>query len=185
MGECETGRGAAGGIGVPAREFRGDAQNLSAADFAARHGSAFLLFSATKLDKPQGSTSTRVELAGFDDAASEDTAGLSLLVYPVVRSGRSVGHLVAVGRTSNNDIVIPDLSVSRFHAFIKPVGEGRFHIQDAKSTNGSTVNGISVPAQGQGPSVELKSGDNLQLGQVQLTFLDVQALWEFLRAHEF
>jgi hypothetical protein len=47
------------------------------------------------------------------------------------------------------------------------------------------VNGASVPAQGQGPSVELGSGDNLRLGQVQLTFLEAQALWEFLRAHEF
>jgi hypothetical protein len=185
MGECGTGRGAAGGIGVPVREFGRDAQDLSAVDFEARHGSAFLLLSATKLDKPEGPASTRVELAGFDDAASENTAGLSLLVYPVMRSGRSVGHLVAVGRTSNNDVVIPDLSVSRFHAFIKPIGEGRFHIQDAKSTNGSTVNGASVPAQGQGPSVELESGDNLCLGQVQLTFLHAQALWEFLRAHEF
>ncbi|HEY5656426.1 MAG TPA: FHA domain-containing protein [Myxococcota bacterium] len=185
MAECGAGKDAAAGAGQVARELGEDARTLSARDFEARHGSGFLLLSTAALDRPEGPAATRVELDDFEAAASEDTAGISLRIYPVVRSERSVGHLVTVGRTSNNDIVIPDLSVSRFHAFLKPVGAGRFHIQDAKSTNGSTVNGVSVPAQGNGAPLELTSGDDLRFGQVQLTFLDAHALWEFLRAHEF
>jgi pSer/pThr/pTyr-binding forkhead associated (FHA) protein len=67
---------------------------------------------------------------------------------------------------------------------MKPVAEGRFQIQDANSTNGTTVNGTSVPAQGHGLAVDLKSGDNVRLGQVELTFLSGPALRDFVLARE-
>jgi pSer/pThr/pTyr-binding forkhead associated (FHA) protein len=172
------------GTGVPLGDFSTDAQTLSAADFEERHGSAFLVVTATDLDQPSGPAMTQVALDGFDEPGSERTADVSLLAYPVLRTERSVGHLITVGRTSNNDVVIPDLSVSRFHAFVKPSGDGRFQIQDARSTNGTTVNGNSVPSQGNGPAVDLKSGDNLRLGQVELTFLGAEALRNFVLAHE-
>lgn len=166
------------------QEFREDARQLSPADFEDRHGNAFLLLTAAELREPKGPGMTEVNLAGVDEPASERTASLELLVYPIRRTERSVGHLVTVGRTSNNDIAIPDLSISRFHAFVKPVGDGGFQLQDANSTNGTTVNGSSVPAQGNGPAVDLKSGDNVRLGQVDLTFLSAQALREFVLARE-
>lgn len=172
------------GSGVPIKGLRADAWNLSPADFEKRHGSAFLLLTAAELRHPEGPAATDVKVLGLDEPAAERTATVSLLAYPVLRTQRSVGHLVTAGRTSNNDVVIPDLSVSRFHAFLKPLGEGRFQIQDAKSTNGTIVNGASVPAQGHGAPVDLESGDNVRLGQVELTFLSAQALWEFLRARE-
>jgi hypothetical protein len=172
------------GSGVPIKELRADARELSAADFEDRHGSAFLLLTAADLSVPNGPATTEVKLLFDDEPPAEKTASLSLLAYPVRRSGRSVGHLMTVGRTSNNDVVVPDLSISRFHAFLKPDDAGGFRIQDAGSTNGTTVNGASVPAQGAGPPVDLKSGDNLRLGQVDLTFLDVDALRKFVLAHE-
>ena len=184
MSESESRTGKSRGSGLLLKDFSSDARNLSPADFEERYGSAFLLLTAAELREPAGPAMTEVALVGFDEAGSERTADLALLAYPVVRSERSVGHLVTVGRTSNNDVVIPDLSVSRFHAFMKPVGDGRFQIQDANSTNGTTVNGASVPAQGHGPAVELKSGDNVRLGQVELSFLSAEALREFVLAHD-
>ncbi len=170
--------------GLMLESFRADARDLSPADFEERHGSAFLLLTAAELREPTGPAKTEVALDGVDERGSEPTACLSLLVYPLLRSGRSVGHLITVGRTSNNDVVIPDVSVSRFHAFVKPPGDGHFQIQDANSMNGTTVNGTSVPAQGHGPAVDLKSGDNVRLGHVELTFLSAEALREFVLAHE-
>jgi hypothetical protein len=169
--------------GAPLESFHTDARDLSAEDFAERHASAFLLLTAAELHEPTGPALTEVNLAGISEPTNECTAGLSLLAYPMRRSERSVGHLLTIGRTSNNDVVIPDLSISRFHAFVKP-GDGWFQIQDANSTNGTTVNGASVPAQGHGPAVDLKSGDNVRLGQVELTFLSAQALRDFVRAHD-
>jgi hypothetical protein len=172
------------GTGVPLKALGKDARVLSAEEFEERHGSAFLLLTAAELRCSNGPASTEIRVVGLDEAAAEDTASLSLLVYPVRRTERSVGHLIAVGRTSNNDVVIPDVSVSRFHAFIKESADGRFQIQDAKSTNGTTVNRASVPAQGQGLAMELKSGDNVRFGQVELTFLGVDGLRNFVLASE-
>ncbi len=161
-----------------------DARELSADDFLERHGNAFLLLSATELNEPGGPASTQLKILLDAESPAERTATLSLLVYPVRRSERSVGHLLTLGRTANNDVVVSDRSVSRFHAFIKPGEDGRLRIQDAESTNGTRVNGNSVPSQGQGPPTPLAPGDDVRLGHVELTFLDGLALREFVLAHE-
>ena len=79
---------------------------------------------------------------------------------------------------------MPDVSISRFHAFVKEGGNGGWVMQDAGSTNGTTVNGQSVARQGHGPAAELSSGDDVRLGQLDLTFLDVEALLSFARQLE-
>ena len=85
---------------------------------------------------------------------------------------------MTVGRTSNNDIVVSDVSVSRFHAFMKQE-DGVYSVQDMASTNGTTVNGANAPARGAGPPSPVKPGDTICFGQVQLTFTDARALREF------
>jgi len=171
------------GSGLILDTFRGDARNLSPSDFEERHGAGFLLLTAAPSQAPPGPAMTEVRLDD-DEPGSECTANISLLAFPLVRNQRSAGHLITLGRTSNNDVVIPDLSVSRFHAFLKPGSNGGFLLQDASSTNGTTVNSNSVPAQGQGAPMELKSGDSLRLGQVEFSFLSAPALQEFVRAHD-
>ena len=172
------------GSGIPLDRFRDDAHTLSEAVFEDRHGTAFLVLQAAMLNAPPGPATTEVKLGLDGEAGGSQTVSLKQLVFPVRRSGRSVGHLLTVGRTSNNDVAIRDVSVSRFHAYLKPDDEGRLCIQDAKSTNGTSVNGSSVPPQGAGPPVLLKSGDNLRLGQVELTYIDAPAFQEFVRAYE-
>lgn len=169
------------GSGIPIGVLRADARALSAADFEDRHGNAFLMLTAAELNRPAGPSMTVVHL---EDEIAEHTAGLSLLAYPIRRTARSVGHLVTLGRTANNDVVVPDISISRFHAFAKEVKGGGIAIQDAGSTNGSMVNSNSVPSQGHGPPVQLKSGDSVRLGQVEFSYLDVDSLLDFLLAHE-
>jgi len=171
------------GSGLPLRSFSEDARALPASEFEDRHGSGFLLLSTAGLQVPAGPAMTEVRLDDGDAQGGERTASVAVLAYALRRSERSVGHLVTIGRTANNDVVIPDLSVSRFHAFVKPGADGSLQIQDANSTNGSTVNGRSIPAQGQGTAVSLKAGDTVRLGQVELTFVDGPALQQFVRAH--
>lgn len=171
------------GSGVPISALRADARELSPEDFEDSHGNAFLMLTAAELHRPAGPSMTVVNLES-DDETSDYTAGLSLLAYPIHRTERSVGHLITLGRTANNDVVIPDISVSRFHAFAKEVEGGGLAIQDAGSTNGTLVNSDSVPSQGHGPPMELKSGDSVRLGQVEFSYLDAHSLLDFLRAHE-
>lgn len=167
------------GTGVAICTLRDDARNLSRDEFEDRHGSAFMLLSTAELSPVPGPSSTDVCLDIDGGKPAESTVSLSLIVFPVRSNGRSAGHLITVGRGSENDVVIPDVSISRFHAFAKQGANGEWLIQDAGSTNGTTVGGRSAPQQGHGSPVEMKAGDNLRIGQVELTFLDAPALISF------
>ncbi len=54
------------------------------------------------------------------------------------------GERIAIGRDPDNDVVLPDRSVSRHHAELSPE-LGRWRIRDLGSTNGVQINGSPVP----------------------------------------
>ncbi|WP_329522033.1 FHA domain-containing protein [Spirillospora sp. NBC_01491] len=49
-----------------------------------------------------------------------------------------------IGRAPGNDVVLPDLVVSRYHAELRTLGPGRREIVDLGSHNGTYVNGVRV-----------------------------------------
>ncbi|MCS6912373.1 MAG: FHA domain-containing protein [Myxococcales bacterium] len=71
---------------------------------------------------------------------------------------------VVIGRTDENDVVINHRSISRHHAKIVREG-GRYHIIDLQSSNGVRVNGEEYG------KVELRKGDQIDLGHVRLVFV--------------
>jgi hypothetical protein len=166
------------GTALTIEGLHGDAQ-LGPEEFEARYGNGFLLVTAAGLESPKGTT-TQLLLDGVDEDPGAHTAGLAVVVYPLRQRDILGGHLVTIGRERTHDIVIPDPSVSRFHAFAKQGEDGAFLLQDAGSTNGTSVNGASVPARGAGPPTRLKPGDTVRLGQLESTFSDARALREFV-----
>lgn len=68
-------------------------------------------------------------------------------------------HLIRIGRNPENDIVIPDTTVSGNHAIINKQGK-EFVIQDLGSTNGVVVNQKKIKKK------TLKTGDKVKLGGV-------------------
>jgi len=68
-------------------------------------------------------------------------------------------HLIRIGRNKDNDIVIPDTTVSGNHAIINKQGK-EFTIQDLGSTNGVIVNKKKVKKQA------LKTGSQIKLGGI-------------------
>jgi hypothetical protein len=178
MGSSNEGSEKSGGYGsaVPVEAFFDDAQSLSTSEFESKHGSGFLLITATKVSSPKDTYSTELQLLTDDDDASAHTGSVSTLVLPL----RSPVHIVTLGRASNSDVVIPDPSVSRMHALMKQRDDGVFLMLDAGSSNGTTVNGVSVLARGQGPPTQVKPGDNVRLGRVECTFIDASALRDFV-----
>ena len=50
--------------------------------------------------------------------------------------------VVKIGRQLNNDIIVEDKRVSRYHAQIKFQSDGQFALFDLGSTNGITINGM-------------------------------------------
>ncbi len=76
--------------------------------------------------------------------------------------------VTTIGRRSDQDIVLPDPSVSRTHARIEIAPDGAM-IVDLGSTNGTLVNGRAV----RGARAALRPGDRIQLGTVVLEYLTV------------
>jgi len=72
-------------------------------------------------------------------------------------------HSWTIGRSSHNDVVIPDASLSRHHARIT-LQDGTPYLEDLGSLNGTSINGgrITVPH-------PLQEDDDIQLGQVSMS----------------
>ncbi len=88
-------------------------------------------------------------------------------VYPLAKKpGASFADMITVGRTPNNDIVLRDVTVSRFHAYFRQRGE-RWIIADAGSKNGSELEGVPLEAR---KERELATGVAVRIGDFELTF---------------
>jgi|GEM_PF-685425 len=97
------------------------------------------------------------------------------LCYPIVRREESPYRMVSIGRTPNNDIVIADASVSKFHAYFRT--ETDLRVWDGGSTNGSTINDRKVPTRDHGePPLQMNVGDVLRVGSVPLTLMDAKSI---------
>lgn len=83
---------------------------------------------------------------------------------------------ITIGRTANNDIVLDDSSVSRFHAWIELQNE-EWVLVDAGSRNGSTVSGKKIVAKAPAP---LSNGLVLRIGALQLTYYTAQGFLDML-----
>jgi DNA-binding SARP family transcriptional activator len=92
---------------------------------------------------------------GLADATLRDTDGsLHQLASAATR----------IGRSSDNDIVLSDATVSRHHAVIGDTGNG-FVIVDLRSANGVYVSGRRIRS-----SVGLVDGDKIRVGDHQFIF---------------
>jgi len=76
-------------------------------------------------------------------------------------------HETKIGRRDDNDIVLSNVSVSRYHARIVDEG-GQFHVIDVGSANGVIVNGKRVAERGM-----LKLGDEIAVGKFVLRFCEL------------
>ncbi|MEV6098624.1 FHA domain-containing protein [Nocardia sp. NPDC051981] len=59
-------------------------------------------------------------------------------------SVRIVSGTLRIGRAADNDIVVPDLMVSRHHAELQVIAEGKYRVVDLDSHNGTYVNGHRI-----------------------------------------
>jgi pSer/pThr/pTyr-binding forkhead associated (FHA) protein len=73
------------------------------------------------------------------------------------------GTRTRIGRAAENDVVLPDPGVSRFHAEIERLPEG-YVLRDLGSTNGTLVGGRRVRER------LLEEGDILRCGDVEMGF---------------
>jgi pSer/pThr/pTyr-binding forkhead associated (FHA) protein len=95
----------------------------------------------------------------------EDTAALA--VFPIVKKpGASFPDRVTIGRTANNDIVLSEHSISRFHAYVRQDGS-HWLFADAGSKNGCDLQGERLAPRKEKP---LMSRAVVRVGDIELTF---------------
>lgn len=105
--------------------------------------------------------------------------GTDPIVFPVRKTRENAfPRGVTLGRTRNNDVVLEDTSVSRFHAWIAQEQDGRWQLTDAGSRNGTQLEGASLSPK---RATALHDGARLLVGSVKLTFLLPEGLLEVLR----
>jgi S1-C subfamily serine protease len=79
------------------------------------------------------------------------------------RTVRVGGERVVIGRDLTCDVVLEDEKVSRRHASLRLLSDGRVFVEDLGSTNGTLVNGWRI-----GGPVILGPGDRVRLGDTLL-----------------
>jgi pSer/pThr/pTyr-binding forkhead associated (FHA) protein len=115
---------------------------------------------------------------GFDSKATVPAAPRSqtllgqpdrlvMLVGPTpgVEYALSTGPRHVIGRGEECDISVNHPSVSRVHAEVQALGDGRYEIVDRESANGIRVNGVELPRG------LLDARDNIELGDVIFKFI--------------
>jgi pSer/pThr/pTyr-binding forkhead associated (FHA) protein len=98
-------------------------------------------------------------------------------VFALAKSRYSPQGPITIGRTSENDVVIPEYSVSRKHCFIAVVNGG-YRITDWGSANGTLVNEKEI---GKMAPFPLQGREILTLGRLMVLFLLPQQFVEHVR----
>jgi pSer/pThr/pTyr-binding forkhead associated (FHA) protein len=149
------------------------------ADFVRMHDHAFLV-GRVALRRPPRPEQTRA-IAAYDpttgDGRAEPTDDAAPLVLAVRKTNDTFPSMITVGRTENNDIAIPDVSVSRFHAFFHHHGK-ELELADAGSRNGTFVGAQQLPSKGAAMRVSL--GDTVRFGHLSFQLLDSARCWDEL-----
>jgi FHA domain len=171
--------------------FASDARKQDRDAFKTKHGDAFLVRKGAlelgrRPPRPQRTIMIQERVLPPPPGTSAPRLpgprpSKSLVVVPVKRTGRSpYPSMITVGRTRNNDVVLPDVVVSKFHAFFREEG-GKYFLQDAESRNGTLIDGRPVPPKSAGKAIAAPSGALITFGLLEFWFLDAAGLVDLVR----
>lgn len=149
--------------------YAADALACELSAFKRQHGDAFFVWSG-KSD-PNSAAMLRTVVAGGGKGGAGGAMS-DYLVLPVSKPSPGQEARWTVGRAKENDVVVPDASVSAFHAVLRVRPNGHVHVEDGGSRNGTFVGATRAPPPGQGDPPRLVSGGVLKVGHVELVFAD-------------
>lgn len=100
-------------------------------------------------------------------------------ILPVVKAaGNPFGEMVTVGRAPNNDLVLNDKRVSKYHGYFQRC-PGGWLFCDSNSTNGTAVDGSRVSPE---EPIRLSSGSKLLFGDtIPTAFLEPAGAYELVQ----
>lgn len=115
------------------------------------------------------------------DDQSADVRLASLLVGRVFllrKNGTQAPGQIRVGRIAENDVAIPEFSISKHHCLLRPA-PNRTTIEDLGSTNGSLVNGTKlIPRQ----QYAVEDGSEIVLGRFVFLFFTARGFVDYVKS---
>jgi hypothetical protein len=164
-----------------AEEFRNLARTHNRAKFIELCGYPFLM-GMRELSRPHQPGRTVLVSQQERDALAgrvrRGTGDNTLIVLPVRKVQEAFPSMITVGRTANNDVVVEDVQVSKFHAFFRINGD-KIELADAGSRNGTFIGKAKLEAKGAAKAVRF--GESVSFGRVEFTLLDAGSCWDRLR----
>ncbi len=110
------------------------------------------------------------------ERATERSEELVILPLRKAEKNPFLDH-VSVGRAPNCDVVIRAPSVSKLHGHFRELGKDSALYTDAKSANGTRIDGVPVPA---GAAVAVKEFSHVTFGRVRFQLLSAASLYDWL-----
>jgi len=98
-------------------------------------------------------------------------------VFSVVKGRNSAPGPVSIGRTSDNDLAIPEYTLSTHQCLLAQV-DGECRLTDMGATNGTLVDGVRLMPR---KPCQLKGGETLRMGRLTLLFHLPRGFAEYLR----
>lgn len=171
------------------------ALSLGRSEFVAAHPFPFLVgLPAPPRPAPKHTTAI-LPIDDWADPTSTRDAILRLPATPPAAEGPVVAavrkirsefpSMITVGRTANNDIVLADPSVSRFHAYFQvkveradqPERTEQIDLKDAGSRNGTWAGDRPV----HGTPTPVTFGETVRFGDVRLQLVTADECWTWVR----
>lgn len=162
-------------MAVYVAEYRQELTEIGAERFARIHHRPVLVVTGF------GGTLSAPAATGTLVTSGSDMMMLGTLigrVFPLVKGKYSTPGPVVVGRTSDNDVVINEYSISKRHCSLAVVGAD-VRLTDWGSTNGTSVNGVRLTPQ---KAYALSGGEAIGMGRFALSFHHPAGFIAFLRS---
>jgi hypothetical protein len=158
-----------------ASTVRAWANAMPRGQFLARVKGLYLIITLPATNGDQLAFDTRS--ASRDRLMRAAAAARSRAVFAVEKSERSpYSTHISLGRARNCDVVLRDSTVSKLHAQLYE-SNGRWHVVDRGSANGTSLNGTPL---GRDQPLPIAAGDRIKFGTLQCLVADARIL-----LHEF
>jgi hypothetical protein len=158
-------------------DFVQELKRVGEVAFRKRHPAPVLIVTgrATRGKRAQTDEVTRVVSL---EGSGKHRASLALVhrVFPLTKAASAPAGPVTVGRTSENDVSIPEYSISKRHCAFE-MKDGMMTVADCGSTNGTLLNGARLDA---GKAVPLCGGEQITMGRFTFVYETPAGFLEFV-----
>jgi hypothetical protein len=146
--------------------------------FRRRHPAPVLIVTGRAAELVAGPEGSSREITLLSKPAAGHAQALALMhrVFPILKAPFSPRGPVLVGRTSDNDVAIPEYSISKRHCFFE-FQPGEISLFDCGSTNGTLLNGRRLEPK---KATRLNGGEIITLGRYAFMFQSAPGFLEYV-----